>query len=103
MFKKRYFPINHNFKTGLLCKLSFASGIILLVLFVIMKIISFIGSGGDGLLSGIYDFSISPSADAFLAFSIILIFVSIVFYFFNLQFSKLAKIAEDVENCKYDK
>ena len=56
--KKRYFSVSHDFKTGILCNLSFFLAIILLVVYVFLKIVSFIvDKNSTGFVKNIYDFS----------------------------------------------
>jgi len=99
MFKKRYFEVNNDFKTGFLCKLSVGIGIVFLIIFLVLKIASvFLTEDSEGILNQIYELSQSTIPDSMIALSLILIFIGIVLYFFNCQFSKLAKIAKDVEN-----
>ena len=99
MFKKRYFAINHDFKTGFLCKISIVIGIIFLIMFLFLKTTSlFLTEESEGFLNQIYELSQSTIPDSMIALSVILIFIGLVLYFFNRQFSKLAKIAEEIEN-----
>ena len=103
MFKKRYFSASDDFKTGFLCKFTLFIGILLLIIFLFFKISSLIiGFGSSGFLGQIYDFSQTTYPNSILAFSMILIFVGIVLYFFNCQFAKLAKIADEIENGEFD-
>ena len=103
MFKKRYFSAKNDFKTGFFCKFTIFFGIFLLIIFVFLKAISFIiGSGSSGFLGNLYDFSQTTYPNSILAFSMIFIFVGIVLYFFNCQFAKLAKIAEEIENGEFE-
>jgi hypothetical protein len=98
MFKKRYFSAHSDFKTGILCKISFITGIALLVIVIFIFLISFIfGSDSTGIVEQIYNLSQTKIINTILAFSILLIGTSIILYFFNCQFSKLSKIAEDIE------
>jgi ABC-type spermidine/putrescine transport system permease subunit II len=99
MFKKRFFAVSHDFKTGFLCKLSIVIGIIFLIIFLFLKTVSFfLTEGSEGILNQIYELSQSTIPDSMIALSIILIFIGIVLYFFNCQFSKLEKIEEEIEN-----
>jgi uncharacterized membrane protein len=98
MFKKRYFSAHDDFKTGFLCKFTLFLGIFLLIIFIFLKISSFIiGKGSSGLVGQIYDFSQTTYPSSILAFSIIFLFVGVVLYFFSCQFAKLAKIADEIE------
>ena len=99
MFKKRYFEVNYDFKTGFLCKLSIALGIFFLIIFIFLKTATiFLTEESVGILNQIYEISQSTIPDSMIALSLLLIFLGIVLYFFNCQFSKLAKIAEEIEN-----
>ena len=98
MFKKRYFSPGENFRTGIFCRLTFYLGIILLIISIIFRIISMIGQEGEGFIGDVYSFSQTTIPGSIFAFSIIFLAVSVIFYFFNCQFAKLAKIAEEIEN-----
>jgi len=99
MFKKRFFSPKHDFKTGILCKISFIFGAIFLVLYIFLKIVSAIlDESTEGVINQLYEFSISQTTDTFAAFGIILIAVGVILYFFQCQFAKLAEIADDIEN-----
>ena len=99
MFKKRYISVHSDFKTGILYKISLLLGLILLFIFIIFKIFSIIvGSESFGFTEQIYNFSQTSYINTILAFSILLIGVAVILYFFNRQFAKLSKIAEELEN-----
>lgn len=99
MFKKRYFSAHSDFKTGIFCKLALFLGILLLIISLFFIISSFIiGEGSSGILQQIYEFSQTNHPTSILAISMIIIAVGIIFYFFNCQFAKLAKIADEIEN-----
>ena len=51
-----------------------------------------------GFLQSFYDLSQSRVADSIIAFSIVFLGVGIILYFFHLQFAKLSKIADEIEN-----
>jgi len=98
MFKKRYFSAHSDFKTGIFCKLAFILGISLLIVSLFFIVGSFlIGEGSSGILQQIYDFSKTTHPTSILAFSIILIAVGFILYFFHCQLAKLAKIADEIE------
>ena len=104
MFKKRFFSAHEDFKSGFLCRFTFIFGIFLLIIFIFLRVSSLIiGAGSSGFLGQLYDFSQTTYPNSILAFSMILIFVGIVLYFFNCQLSKLAKIADEIENGEFDK
>ena len=99
MFKKRYHSVHNDFKTGILCKITIFGGIILLIIYVLITLLSFIfGSESSGFLNQIYSFSQSSYMSTILAFSILMIGASIILYFFSCQFAKLSEIAKDIEN-----
>lgn len=101
MVKEKYFSVHNDFKTGFLYKLLLFLGIFLLIVFIFLKVSSFIiGSGGSSLVGQIYEFSQTTYPNTILAFSIILLGVSAILYFFHYQFAKLAKIADEIENEK---
>ena len=103
MFKKRYFSANNDFKTGFLCKFTLFLGIILLIIFISLKAFSvIIGYGSSGFFGQLYEFTQTTYPNSILAFSMIFLFVGIVLYFFNCQFAKLAKIAEEIENGEFE-
>ncbi len=99
MFKERRFSAHEDFRTGIFCKLSLFLGFFLLLFYVFLKIISlFIGQNDTGFLQIIYDLSQSSVADSIIAFSIVFLGVGFILYFFHLQFVKLSKIADEIEN-----
>jgi len=98
MLKRRYFSVHSDFKTGFFYKLSLFLGVFLLIVFIFLKASSFlIGGGSSGIPQQIYDFSQTTYPESILAFSIILIAVGFILYFFHYQFGKLAKIADEIE------
>ena len=98
MPKKRYFSAKEDFKTGFTCKLTLFFGILLFLIFVFSKLISFIvGENSTGILKQIYDFSQTSSPNSILAISMILFAIGVILYFFHYQFAKLAKIADEIE------
>jgi len=98
MIKKRYFPIDKNFKSNFLFKFFLLIGVILLLIFIIIKVTAlFVGEDSTGFVKQIYDFSQSSFPNSILAFSIITLAVAVIFYFFYSQFVKLAKIADEIE------
>jgi hypothetical protein len=99
MFKERRFSAHEDFRTGIFCKFSLFLGFFLLLFYVFLKIISlFIGQNNTGFLQTIYDLSQSSVADSIIAFSIVFLGVGFILYFFHLQFVKLSKIADEIEN-----
>ena len=98
MIKKRYFSAQDDFKTGFFCKFTLFLGFFLLIIFLFSKISAFIiGENSSGIARQIYDFSLTSYPNSILAFSIILLAVGAIFYFFHCQFTKLAKIADEIE------
>jgi hypothetical protein len=101
MFKKRYFSAHHDFKTGIFCKLSLFFGVLFLIIFVLLKIFSMvISKESTGFAKELYNISTSTVPESFLAFSLILIVVGLILYYFHCQFAKLSKIADEIENLK---
>jgi uncharacterized membrane protein len=99
MTKEKYFSVHNDFKTGFFFKLLLFLGIFLLIVTVFFKIGSLvIGGGGSSVVGQIYEFSQTTYPNTILAFSIILLGVSAILYFFHYQFAKLAKIADEIEN-----
>jgi len=99
MFKKRYFQINHNFKTGLLSELFLIIGLILLAFFIFFVIISTaFNDGSTGFAKQLYDISVSTVPESLLSLSLISLAIGVIMYFFSCQFAKLEKIAEEIEN-----
>ena len=98
MFKKRYHSVDHNFKTGFLCKFTLFIGIFLLIIFLIITTLSFFANNeSTGFLKSIYDISNSQTPESIVALSMIFIFVGIILYFLSCQFAKLSDIAHDIE------
>ena len=98
MFKKRYFSTQNDFKTGFFCKITIFFGLVLLFIFIFSKISAIvIGENSTGFLKEIYDFSQTSYPNSIFAFSIILLAIGVILYFFHCQFSKLAKIADEIE------
>jgi TRAP-type C4-dicarboxylate transport system permease small subunit len=98
MFKKRYFSVHSDFKTGLFCKITIFLGILLLIISLFFIISGYIiGDGNSGILNQIYEFSNTTIPNSILAFSIIFFAIGVILYFFNCQFAKLSKIADEIE------
>ena len=99
MFKKRHYEAGYDFKTGFFCKLLLVLGILLIAFFLILKLFSIIFiKETSGLAKELYDVSISTVPESILAFSFIFIAIAVILYFFECQFAKLAKIADEIEN-----
>jgi hypothetical protein len=84
MLKKRHISVYSDFKTGFLCKFLLIFGIFLLIIYIAQWMLPFIFIHEN--ISGII-----------LAFSILLIGIGLIVYFFNCQFAKLAEIANEIE------
>jgi len=91
MIKRRYFSAKYDFKTGFLCKLTFFVGLVLLIIFLIQRL-------GEELSEQISDFNKTTNPDIIIAFAILFFGASIIMYIFYSQFTKLAEIAEEIEN-----
>jgi len=103
MIKKRYFSTNKDFKTGFFCKLFLLIGIILLLIFIFINVtVLFVDKDSSGFARQIYDFSQTNYPNSILAFSIIILAISVILYFFYCQFVKLAKIADEIEKEESD-
>lgn len=90
MAKRRNISIYSDLKTGFFSKLCIFLGIILLVIYFVQLLIPSLGIGDQ--ISGII-----------LSFSIIFLGLGIILFFFQCQFAKLAKIAEEIEKgCESD-
>jgi hypothetical protein len=99
MFKKKYFPANHDFKTGFLCKLSIIVGLVFLIIFLTLETTSiFLDDTAEGFLKQIYELSQSTIPESIIALSLILIAIGVILYFLSCQFAKLEKIAKEIEN-----
>jgi hypothetical protein len=98
MFKKKYLSAYNDFKTGFLYKFSLAIGLFLLFFYIFLKVISIIFNENiTGFLYSLYDFSLSSYSGSIIAFSILFLSIGAILYFFHHQFSKLAKIANEIE------
>ena len=103
MFKKRFFSAHSDFKTGFFCKFFYYLGLILLIIGLFFKITSFIaGNDKSGIMQDISNFSNTTYPDSLIAFSIIFFAVGFILFFFHYQFGKLSKIADEIENGKFD-
>ena len=78
-------------KTDVLFKILLFFGILLLVSSVILWVIS--------LNSANIDPDYASISNSVFSISLIFIAFAVIFYFFKKQFSKLADIAEEIENC----
>ena len=96
MFKKRYFSPGSDFKTVKYFKLSMLVGVILLLIYGIFKIIALLIENGVFYLPDLYYF-IQSYGDVFLSFSIIILIIGFILYFFYVQFTNLNKISEEIE------
>lgn len=85
MLKKRNISVYSDFKTGFFCKFFLLLGLILLIFYVIQWTVPLITINEN--VSGII-----------LAFSILLLGIGIIAFFFNRQLAKLAEIADEVEH-----
>lgn len=85
MLKKRNISVYSDFKTGFFCKFFLLLGLILLIFYVIQWRVLLITINEN--VSGII-----------LAFSILLLGIGIIAFFFNRQLAKLAEIADEIEH-----
>lgn len=85
MVKKHIFSAHNDMKTGFFCKFFLILGFIFLSLYIIEVMA--------------HPFNLSDdSTGTIIAFTILFIGLGLIAYFFSCQFSKLSKIAEEVEN-----
>lgn len=84
MVKKHIFSAHNDLKTGFFSKLFLILGGILLVIYLVELVVHPLGLSED--LNG-----------TILAFAILCIGLGLISYFFSCQFSKLSKIAEEIE------
>jgi len=105
MIKKKKFSAYNDFKTGILYKISISLGIIFLIIFIFLKIISQLSINNTSieLLKYFYDLSLSDFPGLIISFSILLLSFGLILYFFKRQFLKLAKIADEIEHGEEDK
>jgi amino acid transporter len=98
MLKKKYYSVYDDLRTGFFYKVLLYLGIILLILFILLKVFSLLFSETDvDIFKYLYELSQSSIADSIIAFSIVFIGLGIILYFFFCQFKKLAKIADELE------
>jgi len=99
MFRKKYRSAYYDFRTGFLYKFSLIIGSFLLFIYIFLKISSlFLSENSSGFFYSIYDISQSNYSGSIIAFSILFLSIGAILYFFHRQFSKLAKIAKEIEN-----
>ena len=99
MVRIKYHSAYNDFRTGFLYKLSLTIGLFLLIIYIFLKISSlFLSGNSSGFFYSIYDFSQSNYSGSIIAFSILFFSIGAILYFFHRQFSKLAKIAKEIEN-----
>ena len=99
MLKKRYFSTHHNFKTGILCKLTLFLGFLFLIIYLIFLVISLVlNNENTGFLKQLFDISQSTIPLSLVSLAALLIFFGVLLYFFSCQFAKLEKIADEIEN-----
>ena len=82
MIKKRTISLYGKSKNKFFSKCFLILGVFLLIIFIILYALSLF----------------ETQASTILAFSIIFLFIGVILYFFHVQFAKLAKIAEEMEN-----
>jgi hypothetical protein len=78
-------------------------GIIFLIVFIILKLLSTLSILDNGLLKYFYELSLSNFPGIIISLSILLIAFGIILYFFNRQFLKLAEIANEIEHRENEK
>ncbi|MHA1355394.1 MAG: hypothetical protein ACTSR1_09510 [Candidatus Heimdallarchaeota archaeon] len=96
IFKNKKKSVSQYRKTSSsLFKITLFLGIFLLIVFIILKAMSFMGPDSE-----FYELSNSTVPGTVISISIILFAVAVIMYFFDYQFSKLEKIIEEVESGK---
>ncbi len=103
MIRHRHFSAYNDFKTGILYKIMISLGIIFLLIFIFLKLLTSLSIEYNGLLKYFYELSLSNFPDIIISLSILLIAFGIILYFFNRLFSKLAEIADEIEHGKNEK
>ena len=95
-------PQRYNTKANYYFKIFLIIGIILFFCYLLFQLSSiFLTNSSLGIQKTIYDFSISHYPKSILSLSVIIIAISVIFYFFHIQFSKLAEIADEIENNEF--
>jgi hypothetical protein len=84
MAKKHLFSAHNDLKTGFFCKFFLVLGCTLFIIYAV-EILSHLIGLNDGVTGTI------------LAFAILCLGLGLILYFFSCQFTKLSKIAEEVE------
>ena len=96
IFKNKKKSVNQYRKTSSsLFKITLFLGISLLIVFIILKVMPFMGPDSE-----FYELSNSTVPGTIISISILFLAVSVIMYFFDYQFSKLEKIIEEVESGK---
>lgn len=85
MVKKHIFSAHTDMKTGFFYKFFLILGCIFLILYIVEVVAHPLSLSND-------------ATGTILAFTILLIGLGLIAYFFSCQFAKLSKIAEEVEN-----
>jgi hypothetical protein len=99
MLMKKYRSAYYDFRTGFLYKISLTIGFFLLFIYIFLKVSSlFLSENSSGFFNSIYYVSQSNYSGSIIALSILFLSIGIILYFFHRQFSKLAKIAKEIEN-----
>jgi hypothetical protein len=84
MAKKHLFSAHSDLKTGFFCKFFLVLGCILFIIYLVEALLHPFGWSEDAI-------------GTILAFAILSLGFGAILYFFSYQFSKLSKIAEEVE------
>ena len=92
-------PMQYKGRSGSTGRILLFFGLFFIFVSIFLKIISvFIKSNSSGFLKSLYEVSISYIPESLAALGIVIVFFSLVLFFFCHQFSKLADIAEEIEN-----
>ena len=81
MIKKKHFSVYYDFKTGFFYKIFLLLGGLLLIIFIFIKIISFImDERSSSFIQFIHNLSNSNTTDSIIAFSIIFLGIGIILF-----------------------
>jgi uncharacterized membrane protein len=85
MVKKHFFSVHSDLKSGFFSKFFLLVGSLLLIFYILESVAHLLNLSSD-------------TNGTILAFAILGIGLGLISYFFSCQFSKLSKIAEEIEN-----
>ena len=92
-------PMQYKGRSGSTGRILLFFGLFFIFVSIFLKIISIIvGKDSSGFLKSLYDLSIGSAPESLAALGVVIVFFSLVLFFFSHQFSKLADIADEIEN-----